>query len=88
MTETPSPQKTRNNWLLYGPLMLLTGICVVAGALLAYAIVTQLFGYSGGKSGVFYIGGAFGGYMFTVPLWSLYRKFYPKAESDAGQAAQ
>lgn len=78
MTDTPSPPKARNNWLIYGPLMLLTGICVVAGALLAYGLVTEWFGYSGGKSGVFYIGGAFAGYMVTAPLWTLYRKYYPK----------
>ncbi len=77
MTHTPT--KTRNNWFLFVPLVLLSTVFTVAGALLAYYIFTDQMGYEGGKSGIIYLSGAVGGFTVTSPLWSLYRKRYPKA---------
>ena len=68
----PKPVK----WMLY----LISGICASAGALIAYWIVHEWFGYYGNKSTVFYIGGGVAGYMVSEPLWWLYRKRYPKEE--------
>nr|WP_137678407.1 hypothetical protein [Parerythrobacter lutipelagi] len=71
-------RKAGNNWLLFFPLALLTGIFTIAGALLAYYIFAIELGYDGGKSGIIYLGGAVAGFSITSPLWKLYRKRYPK----------
>jgi hypothetical protein len=67
-------------WMLY----LISGVCAVLGAVAAYGIVHVWFGYSGNKSGVFYMGGGLAGYMVSEPLWWLYRKRYPKEEETNG----
>ncbi|MEZ5694503.1 MAG: hypothetical protein R3D99_11855 [Altererythrobacter sp.] len=79
MDDNTLAESTKNNWLLFIPLAVLTGILTIAGALVAYYLVTEQMGYTGGKSGVFYIGGAFVGYSIAAPLWKLYRRRYPKA---------
>ena len=76
---TEASAKTRNNWLLFVPLVLVSTIFTIAGALVAYGIFTEWMGYEGGKSGIIYLGGAVAGFTITQPLWTLYRKRYPKA---------
>ena len=83
MAETTKPPRThdtrtRNNWFLFLPLVLLSTVFTIAGALVAYYLFTDQLGYSGGKSGVIYLGGAVAGFTVTSPLWSTYRKRYPK----------
>lgn len=65
-------------------LIALSTIGVIAGALIAYWVVHEYFGYYGNKSTVFYIGGAVVGYMITEPLWWMYRKKYPKEDAANG----
>ncbi len=72
----PKPLK----WLLY----LVSAICAVAGALAAYWLVHEWFGYYGNKSTIFYIGGGVAGYYISEPLWWLYRKRYPKEDQTNG----
>ena len=67
-----------NNWFLFVPLVLLSALFTAAGAFVAYGVFTEWLGYTGGKSGVIYLGGAVGGFTLTQPLWSLYRRRYPK----------
>ena len=70
--------KSSENWLISGPLYLITAVLTGAGALAAYWLVHEYFGYHGNKSVVFYIGGMFAGGSIASPLWWLYRKRYPK----------
>lgn len=76
--------KTRENWLIAGPLYVLTAIFAILGALAGYWVVHEWMGYDGGKSVMFYLGGGFAGAYLAWPLWWLYRKNYPKA----GQAQE
>lgn len=65
-------------------LIAISTIMVIVGALVAYWLVHEWFGYYGNKSTIFYIGGAFAGYSITEPLWWMYRKKYPKEEQASG----
>ena len=78
-------QPRREAWAIAGPLYLLTGICAMAGALVAYWLVHEVVGYHGGKSVVFYIAGMVAGGSVLTPVWSLYRRHYPKGtQADDG----
>lgn len=79
MTE-PQTKKRRENWILYLPLWIASAIFAIGGALVAYWIVHEYFGYHGNKSTVFYIGGGLAGYMLVEPLWILYRRRHPKSD--------
>lgn len=60
----------------------LTGVAAMAGALVAYWLVHEVFGYFGGKSVVFYIAGMFLGGYLVWPLWWLYRRSTSQQQDD------
>lgn len=72
--------RRKENWLLAGPLYLLTAVFALAGSLVAYWLVHEWMGYYGGKSVVFYIAGMVAGGYVVWPLWWLYRRRYPKTD--------
>jgi hypothetical protein len=60
--------------LTFLALLILSAILIGAGAILAYWLTHEVLGYRGGKSVIFYIGGAFLGYLVTEPLWRRYSR--------------
>lgn len=59
-------------------LWVVTAILVIAGALIAYWLVHEWFGYYGNRSVTFYIGGGVAGYMVSTPLWALFRRRFDR----------
>ena len=79
----PAPGKTKNNFLLFVPLVVLTVISCMAVSIAVMIYVSETLGYDGRRGGAFAIGGLFLGYGLVWPLWWMYRKRYPKAERPA-----
>lgn len=80
MADPTCKEPTLLKWILY----LISGVFSVIGAVAAYWLVHEWFGYHGNKSTVFYIGGGLAGYMVSEPLWWFYRKRYPKEDPANG----